>query len=310
MEQEQRMDIDQLRAFERIVREGSFSRAARALDITQPTISARIAALERTLGGRLFTRGGRNLTLTERGEQFLPYARRVLEVLEEGVEAARATQTGERGRETQGLVQSLTLGFLTEAVARFCVLHPQTEVFVRAAQSNQVVEMLNDGLVKLGILSWPFYGTDMLPLLHFREALALVVPASQAPAPGPLPLAQVVQAHRPFLLVQWSPSLTALLTRAVGEASPLVEVPAGTIRHLLLRGIGAAMLTRTLVADDLANGRLVEVQVSDLPPLYRDSAVVQLARGGRLPRAATEMVHVLRDTAAAYGILQAEEGAR
>jgi DNA-binding transcriptional LysR family regulator len=170
--------------------------------------------------------------------------------------------------------------------------------------------MLNDGLVKLGILSWPFYGTDMLPLMHFRESLALVVPASQAPAPGPLPLAQVVQAHRPFLLVQWSPSLTALLTRAVGEASPLVEVPAGTIRHLLLRGIGAAMLTRTLVADDLANGRLVEVQVSDLPPLYRDSAVVQLARGGRLPRAATEMVHVLRDTAAAYGILQAEEGAR
>jgi DNA-binding transcriptional LysR family regulator len=82
MEQEQRMDIDQLRAFERIVREGSFSRAARALDITQPTISARIAALERTLGGRLFSRGGRNLTLTERVEQFLPYARRVLEVLE------------------------------------------------------------------------------------------------------------------------------------------------------------------------------------------------------------------------------------
>ena len=302
------MDIDQLQAFERIVREGSFSKAARALDITQPTISARIAALERTLGGPVFTRGGRLLTLTERGEQFLPYARRVLEVLEEGMEAARATQTGERGRVTLGLVQSLTVGFLTEAVARFCALHPHTEVFVRAAQSNQVVEMLNDGLVKLGILSWPFYGTDMLPLLHFREALTLVVPTSHAPAPGPVPFAQAVQAHGPFLLVQWSPSITALLTRAVGEAGPLVEVPAGTIRHLLLRGIGAAMLTRTLVADDLASGRLVEVQVSDLPSLYRDSAVVQLARGGRLPRAATEMVHVLRDTATAYGILQAEDG--
>jgi DNA-binding transcriptional LysR family regulator len=302
------MDIDQLQAFERIVREGSFSKAARALDITQPTISARIAALERTLGGPVFTRGGRLLTLTERGEQFLPYARRVLEVLEEGMEAARATQTGERGRVTLGLVQSLTVGFLTEAVARFCALHPHTEVFVRAAQSNQVVEMLNDGLVKLGILSWPFYGTDMLPLLHFREALTLVVPTSHAPAPGPVPFAQAVQAHGPFLLVQWSPSITALLTRAVGEAGPLVEVPAGTNRHLLLRGIGAAMLTRTLVADDLASGRLVEVQVSDLPALYRDSAVVQLARSGRLPRAAAEMVHVLRDTAAAYGILQAEDG--
>ncbi len=55
------MDLEQLQAFERIVREGSFSRAARSLDIAQPTISARIQALEVEVGGALFLRGGRKI---------------------------------------------------------------------------------------------------------------------------------------------------------------------------------------------------------------------------------------------------------
>src|SRR5713226_4527053 len=90
------MDTDQLLAFERIVREGSFSAAARQLDIAQPTISARIQTLETEVGGPLFVRGGRHLTLTERGESFLTYAKRALEVLNEGIEAARASEEGQR----------------------------------------------------------------------------------------------------------------------------------------------------------------------------------------------------------------------
>lgn len=61
------MDTDQLLAFERIVREGSFSRAARALNIAQPSISARIQALEQEVGGPLFLRSGRKITLSSLG---------------------------------------------------------------------------------------------------------------------------------------------------------------------------------------------------------------------------------------------------
>src|SRR6202011_1499538 len=82
-----RMDFDQLAAFERIAREGSFSRAALAIGIGQPAASARIPALEAALGGALFTRG-RRISLTPLGEGFLPFARRLLETLDEGVQAA------------------------------------------------------------------------------------------------------------------------------------------------------------------------------------------------------------------------------
>ena len=80
------MDTDQLRTFERIVREGSFSRAAWSLDLAQPTVSARVHALEQAVGGPLFARSGRGVVLTDLGASFLPFARRALEVLDAGVE--------------------------------------------------------------------------------------------------------------------------------------------------------------------------------------------------------------------------------
>src|SRR5215472_13141708 len=121
------MDTAQLLAFERIVRERSFSRAARALGIAQPTISERIRALERAVGGPLFVRAGRGVELTDLGATFLPFARRALEVLGAGVEAARQTQAGTQGRATLGVLESLSGGFLGPALAGFHAAHPNVE---------------------------------------------------------------------------------------------------------------------------------------------------------------------------------------
>ena len=55
-----------------------------------------------------------------------------------------------------------------------------------------------------------------------------------------------------------------------------MEVPFHTARELLCQGIGAAFLTQTVVADDLANGNLVQINVSDIPQAYRESALVKL----------------------------------
>ena len=66
------MDVAQLEAFDRIVRYLSFSRAAEEMEISQPTISARIQALEAEIGATLFVRGGRYLALTEQVECFRP----------------------------------------------------------------------------------------------------------------------------------------------------------------------------------------------------------------------------------------------
>jgi DNA-binding transcriptional LysR family regulator len=294
------MDLDQLIAFERVTREGSFSRAALTLDITQPTISARIQALEQSIGGTLFVRGGRRITLTELGEEFLPYARRALEVLAEGVEAARLTQIGQRGRITIGTLESLSGGFLASTIARFHTSHPDIEIFVRTGHSEQLVEMLRDGTVKVGLLAWSYATDDMSTLLRFRETLELVVPANHALAAlASVTLADVERLARPLLIVRWNPMIDLVLSRIDTQTRPVVEVPIDTVQYLLRRGVGAAFLTRTLVSDDLAAGRLVALSIADLPSLTRDSALVRLARGGPLPASVADFVAVLHEEAGA-----------
>src|SRR5262245_60734417 len=166
---ERQMDVDQLVAFDRIVREGSFSRAARGLQIAQPTISARIQALEQAVGGPLFVRSSRRIGLTALGVSFLPYARRALDVLSEGVEAARQAQGGQRGRMTIGTLGSLTGDFLAPALADFQRAHPDVECYVRAGSHQKIVELLYDGVVELGLIAWPQLDplvVELMPLLR------------------------------------------------------------------------------------------------------------------------------------------------
>ena len=80
------MDIDQLRTFDRITRDLSFTKAAARLNVTQATVSMRMRVLEDHLGVTLFTRG-RKVALTDQGMTFLPYARRILAAAQEGREA-------------------------------------------------------------------------------------------------------------------------------------------------------------------------------------------------------------------------------
>ena len=289
------MHSDHLLAFERIVREGSFGKAARALGITQPSISARIAALEREAGGVLLERSRRGVSLTEQGRAFLPYARRVLEVMDEGREAAREAREGRRGRVTLGAPESLARGFLVSAISRFRSSHPEVDVFVKAGHSDQVVEMLHDGVARLGLITGSCPNDGLAILCRFREPLVAVAhPGHPLAGRGAVPFAEVVRKAAPFFLVPWSPAFSAKVERAAHGAGATMQVPVSTAQELLRRGTGASFLTRPLVESDLAAGRLTELAVLDPPRLHRESALVRLADGGELPAAASAFVDGLR----------------
>jgi len=292
------MDINHLVAFERIVREGSFSAAARLLDIQQSTISARIQLLEQEVGGPLFTRGGRKPTLTERGASFLPYARRILELHREGIEAAHLAQEGKSGRISIGTLPSVAEGFLCSTIVRFHALHPQVNLFVRLGENEHIVAMLYDGTVKVGLVTWPFLNTTLMPLMHFREPLALVVSAKHPLAEKRRVTQEDLQRMgKPFLFVNWGPSAQTLLSHLTALMGSTIEISFMILRYLLLGGMGTALLMRPLIAEDLAAGRLVELHVEDLPDGFRETALVQLAHE-RAPKAPlAEFIHILHQEA-------------
>lgn len=300
------VDLDQLAAFDRILREGGFGRAAVALGIGQPAVSARIRALEDQVGGDLFTRG-RRVTLTALGEAFLPYARRALEVLAEGLDAARLAGTGERGRIRLGSLASLAGGLVGPALSRFVRGQSEVECVVRAGDHERIVSLLMDGVVDLGLVAWPCpeaASADLQEILVLHEPVVLVArPDHPLAMRGRVLVEELVQLGRPLFRLRWwqkpHPTIVAIAERA-GTA---VDLPMETARAMALDGAGVGFFTRTYIGDDLAHGALVEVEVRDLARLHRDSALVRRRRAGPLSPAAAHLVEALRAQADRLGLL-------
>lgn len=275
------MNEDQLVAFERIVREGSFSRAAWALGIAQPTISARIQILEEEIGSALFVRGRRQMTLTEQGIAFLPYARKALATLGEGVEAARLAQRGERGRATLGVLGSLTGGFLVPVLERFRRRYPDVAFHIEDGNHQQIIEWLIDGVVDMGLIAWPrtdAFAVELAPLLHFHEEVILVAAPHHPLARLPeITQEVIVESGMPFLLMRWWQITPNELAQLAARTQVVYDLPMVTGYQLVRKGGGVGFFNYTQVALDLREGNLVHLPIRNFPQLYRDTALVRLA---------------------------------
>jgi DNA-binding transcriptional LysR family regulator len=303
------VDLHQLQAFEQIVLQGSFSKAARKLGLSQPTVSLRVQALEQMVGGPLFIRGGSRLSLTEQGRSFLPYAQAALRAMTTGIEVAQHTAQGKRGRVVVATLPSLSTGFFASTLARLYQTHPQLDILVHTGHTQQVAEMLSDGFAHIGFVSAPFFHPDMTPLLHLQEPLLLVVHANH-----PLAVQEQVKTSdleelgNPFFFIDWSLEMRQWQKQHMVKNRTLVEVPPHTARDLLLQGRGAAFLTRSFIHDDLKNGNLKEIPVVDLPLLRRESVLIRHHRVDALPAAVDAFLDLFREEA--WGYVENEKSAR
>jgi DNA-binding transcriptional LysR family regulator len=268
------MDLDQLRTFDRIVREQSFTRAAAHLNITQATASMRIRALEQLLGVTLFQRG-RTVTLTDQGMTFLPFARRIIGTAQEGREALRRV---ERGRIAIASLRSLVSPLITEPLLRFQEKYPAVDVVVNEGRQSQIAAMLHERDVEMGILCWPNIDplvVDLVPLVVMRERVPLVVSPEIASRLSSQPTIEEVLALVPRVIsLRWwqaEPETAAALLRL---AQTSVELPTGPARRLAIKGQGLGFFVNSAIAEDVKAGRLVEIAPADFEPLHRDTAMV------------------------------------
>lgn len=299
------MDTDQLLAFQRVVREGSFSRAARTLDLGQPAVSARIQALEAQLGGALLTRG-RRLGLTALGASFLPFVERALETLAEGVKSARLSQTGQRRRVTLGALGSLAGGLLGPTLVQFVGTHPDVEHGMRSGDHEFVLQLLADGVVELGIIAWPCRDAaarELTSLLVLHERVLLVAhprhPLARRRSVG---RAELIELGRPFLHLRWWPSHHPELSQIAEATRSALEIPMEAALHLTLRGAAVGFFPQTLIGEELTRRALVEVTVHDLPPIERQSALVRRSKQ-RLSAEAHDFIESLRQQAKLLGLI-------
>lgn len=121
-------DLDLLRTFVAIVDNGSFTRAARRMELTQSTVSLQVKRLEEGLGQRLFDRDCRELQLTPEGEVLLTYARQMLKLGSEVL--SRIVEPDVRGIVRLGTPEDFATVHLSDILARFARAHPQVALEV------------------------------------------------------------------------------------------------------------------------------------------------------------------------------------
>ncbi len=282
-----------LEAFLAVARERSFTKAASALFLTQPSVTARIQALEQELGRPLFERRGRTVRLTEAGEALLPYAQRVVELLQEGMEAAREA-TGQ-GSVSIGATVSAAIAILPDLLEAFRKDRPQVRVVVRYGHSNEVMELLHDRVVDVGFLVRPLHEPLIAVEPLFRDEIVLVLAPQHE-----LARRSRIFAHQlagwPLISMQWGEGFEEFehwMREELGLRAQIEVdgIPLGVLLIARGMGIGFAPLRSVL---PFVRVRMVRVRrVVGTPQIQRE-IFLALRRTGDLSSSARAFVELVR----------------
>lgn len=130
----------------------SFTRAAERCFVTQSALSHQIAALERELGQRLFTRSSRGVRVTEAGDAFLAPARRALASAQQAVDAVVAEPDHLEGTVRIGLIPTVTAVRVPHLLASFRAAHPAVRVEMEMGNSDDLVAKIRRGDLDVALL--------------------------------------------------------------------------------------------------------------------------------------------------------------
>ncbi|MGI5127905.1 LysR family transcriptional regulator [Pseudonocardia sp. CA-107938] len=253
------MDIRQIQYFTTIVREGSFSRAARKLYVGQPALTKQVQALERELGVELLVRRPDGVRPTLAGARLDDMAQTLLGYVDDITSAVREAAASLVGTVRLGLSPSLVSALAGHLEGRFAEEHPQARIEIVEALPMFLAEWVEEGRLDLGIfthqpgqsspqLSVTAVGSDEMLLVGRQDLLSDV---------GEEATPDVLRSLRLVL----TPGFRGLLRASVGLGEVCEDIVSRTdsihmVRDLVVRGEYCSVLPYTFVRDDVDAGVL------------------------------------------------------
>lgn len=220
------MDIRHLRYFVTVAGTLSFGQAARALHMSQPPLSKRIAELEEQLGLRLFDRDSRSVSLTPQGKRLLPHAVSAVEAFDAAMRAARAAAPSSSRHLNIALPPETSRSVLIQVVSR--LRKERVEVTITEASTAEQRRLLDAGEIDVGVLRHPFDTTGLKVSSALMQVLGVLMH-------GDHPLAAKRQLRlvdlQPYPLVQFQRHLSPGLYDEILALCRAGGYVPSTIRH-------------------------------------------------------------------------------
>jgi DNA-binding transcriptional LysR family regulator len=252
----------EMTVFVRVAESGGLSRAARELNLSQPSISRIVGTLEARLGTTLLLRTTRSISLTEAGTLYLERARYLLAEMEEAEQAARGVDS------LHGVIRlAMPVLYGTRAVipalATFLPRHPElrVEIIMSDARQNLIADGV-DVAIRLGIgpLDDSSFGARRLALV---ERLVVAAPAYLSahgtPAhPSELARHDCIVQHGLFGRESWRFTHDQTVTSVSVGAKLWINAPSGVLAAAVA-GLGIALATRVMAGEELRTGQLTQL---------------------------------------------------
>jgi DNA-binding transcriptional LysR family regulator len=298
------LTLQQLRYFLTAADEGSFSAAANALHMAQPSLSDQIRRLESELGVALFARAGRRLVLTEAGRMLRPHAERTIAAAEEAVESVKEVRTLTGGTASFGTFGSAHHYLLGGLVQDFRRRHPGVRVRVVGQNSAEVADAIRDGRLEAGLIALPIddRGLEVRPSIRDENHY---VSASPQRLTAPKTIEEIAAAPLILYDARWGAvdpmrrQLADRAQRAGVRIEPQIEVEYMTAAlDLTARRLGDTIATPSVLVTRGFSRSLHSVSLD--PPLYDTYAFVT-RRNAQLSPATRAFLELAERRVAAMG---------
>jgi DNA-binding transcriptional LysR family regulator len=285
------MSLRQMEYLVAVVEEGSFTRAAERLFVSQPALSHQIKALERSVGGELLERRPQAVALTPMGRAFLPHATAAVRAADEARRAARSVGQLEAGELRIGTLHSIALGVVPAAIRAWRLAHPEVSFELHEyVNIEQLAEQMRLGVADVAV-GPPPRGWEG-PIRKLGDEQLVVVLAVDDPLLGGgrrnVKLEKL--ADRPWVLYSQDNGLSPVVMEACAAAgfTPRAAVHThhtATAVQLAAAGLGPALVPENVVEPGFA-GALLRPD----PPVRRELVAFTRDSPGPLVTAFTDVL--------------------
>ena len=277
--------LKQLRALAAVARSGSVIGASQELNVTAPAVTLQLRSLEAVAGIPLLERTGGGFHLTEAGAEVLTHVHRIEASLTECEEALAALKGIAGGRVSVGITSTAKY-FAPRALAVFAKEHPQVDVRLKVGNRDDIVARLESYELDLAITGRPPKAFEVESAAFGGNPVVIIAPPDH-------PLAQRRDlslrdlSDETFVLREEGSGTRGLMEELVREAgiAPRIGMQIGsneTIKQAVMAGLGIAVISAHTVAAEFNDGRLVVLDVIELP-VMRTWFVVKHADKRLLP---------------------------
>jgi DNA-binding transcriptional LysR family regulator len=297
------LTLQQLQQFLAAIEHGSFSAAADALHLAQPSLSEQIRRLEAELGVALFVRAGRRLELTEAGRALRPEAERTVAAAARAVASVAEVRELHGGTATFGTFGEAPSWLIGNIVVTFRRRHPGVRVRVVGVNSSEVADSVRAGQIEAGLVALPVddAGLDVRPALTDELLYASADPERVR---RPVPIEQLAEVPLILYDARWGsedPARRALQERAQRAGvriEPAIEVEqAQSALDIAARGLGDTIVSETLALRRAGFPSALRT-VSFDEPLFETFAFIS-RRGTPLSPATRELIALAEQQLAA-----------